>query len=72
MEQEIKKSAKEWLNDPRVQDTPGKVFTILDDDGWRHADGVTLDDPVTWEDFNVRLGQSTVGYFPSSAAQAPA
>ena len=47
-----KKSANEW-----VKSTP---YIIMDPDGWRQDDGVTLDTPITWKEFQTRLNMSTV------------
>ena len=54
------KSAHEWLKDPRVQDRPDRPFRIMDPDGWRRSDGVTLDDPISLQDFQERLMRSTI------------
>jgi len=49
----VKKPAWEWLKEvPHI--------SILDHDGWRHDDGVTLENKITREDFNYRLSQCTV------------
>lgn len=48
-----KKSAHEWLKE--IPNT-----TILDADGWRYDDGVTLDTPIKWSDFQKRLNESTI------------
>ncbi len=48
-----KKSAHEWLKTiPHI--------TIYDADGWRHEDGVTMDTPISWKEFQKRLNESTV------------
>lgn len=47
-----KKSAHEWLKDENV--------TILDPDGWRYDDGVTMDTPISYKEFQKRLVQCTV------------
>lgn len=47
-----KKSAHEWLKAESVQ--------ILDPDGWRYDDGVTMDTPISYTDFKRRLQESTV------------
>jgi hypothetical protein len=46
------KTGRQWAADLGV--------TILDPDGWRLADGVTLDDPITRLDFERRLIVSTI------------
>jgi phospholipase C len=47
-----KKTAYEWS-----RQTP---YTILDPDGWRENDGVTMDTPIKWSDFQRRLNKSTL------------
>lgn len=47
-----KKSAHEWLKDESVR--------MLDPDGWRYDDGVTMDTPISYKEFQKRLVQSTV------------
>lgn len=47
-----KLTAWEWIDLTGAQ--------ILDPDGWRHDDGVTMDTPITGEDFMNRLGECTV------------
>lgn len=47
-----KKSAYEWLKDESV--------VLLDPDGWRHDDGVTLDSLISYKEFQRRLAESTV------------
>jgi hypothetical protein len=48
-----KKTAHEWLETmPDIR--------LLDPDGWRWNDGVTLDTPIKWSDFNNRLNHSTI------------
>jgi hypothetical protein len=49
-----KRSAYEWL-----KECPW-VSQIFDPDGWRYNDGVTLDTPITKEDFQKRLNESTL------------
>lgn len=49
-----KKTAHEWLEE--MDDAP----TILDPDGWREKDGVTMDTRITRADFNRRLNMCTV------------
>lgn len=68
------KSAHEWLKDPRVQDRPGQVIRITDDDGWRKQDGVRMEDPIPWDDFIARFNQSTIMSYPEDAEshQTPA
>lgn len=48
-----KKTASEWV----ALKHPG--LTIYDPDGWRYADGVTLNTKITEDDFNARLSKST-------------
>jgi hypothetical protein len=47
-----KKSAHEWLKDEAV--------TMMDPDGWRYNDGVTLDTPISYKEFQKRLVHCTV------------
>lgn len=47
-----KKSAYEWLKDEKV--------TVLDPDGWRWNDGVTMDSPISYKEFQKRLVHCTV------------
>jgi len=47
-----KKSAHEWLKDEAV--------TMMDPDGWRYDDGVTLDTPISYSEFQKRLVHCTV------------
>ena len=47
-----KKTAHEWLKEENIQ--------LLDPDGWRQDDGVTLDTPIKWNDFQQRLSVSTI------------
>ena len=54
------KSSDEWLKDPRIQNETGKVLSITDHDGWRHDDGVHMDTPIHFEDFQKRFSESTV------------
>lgn len=49
-----KKTSRAWLNE--MINPP----TILDADGWREKDGVTLDTHITQTDFNRRLNCSTL------------
>ena len=51
-----KKTAYEWLKELY----PDKSLEILDPDGWRKDDGVTLETKITKEDFHYRLSLSTV------------
>lgn len=49
------KSAYEWLETiPDVQ--------MMDPDGWRQNDGVDMDTPIKWSDFQKRLNMSTILY----------
>jgi len=50
-----KKSAHEWLEELYA----GKV-KILDADGWRYNDGVTLDSPINKKEFMRRFNECTV------------
>lgn len=47
-----KKSAHEWLENMDIM--------IIDPDGWRYDDGVTMDTPISWKEFQERLNISTV------------
>jgi hypothetical protein len=47
-----KKSAHEWLKDETV--------TIINPDDWRYDDGVTLDTPISYSEFQKRLVHCTV------------
>jgi len=47
-----KKSAHEWLKDEAV--------TMMDPDGWRWNDGVTMDTPISYSEFQKRLVHCTV------------
>lgn len=48
-----KKSSHDWLKEmPKVE--------LIDPDGWRENDGVTLETKITQEDFNRRLNCSTI------------
>jgi hypothetical protein len=49
-----KKTAHEWAAKEGVK--------IVDYDGWRLNDGVTLDTPTTYSDFNKRLSYSIYQY----------
>jgi hypothetical protein len=49
-----KKTANEWIAHNNLN------ITILDADGWRRGDGVTLDTPISEFDFNNRLSVSTI------------
>lgn len=53
------KTAHEWVALQNKKDTT-EVITITDPDGWRRDDGVTIDTPITLEDFQDRLAFSTV------------
>lgn len=48
-----KKSTHEWMK--TMPD-----ITIMDPDGWRYGDGVTMDTPITWKEFQKRLNESTI------------
>jgi hypothetical protein len=50
-----KQSAWDWLKELGYDN-----YTILDPDGWRYDDGVSLDTPITKSDFNRRFSESTV------------
>lgn len=47
-----KKSAHEWLKDETVK--------VIDADGWRRDDGVTMDTPISYTEFQKRLVHCTV------------
>lgn len=49
-----KKSGLEWLK--------GEIVELLDPDGWRLDDGVTLETPITYEEFSRRIPYCTVMY----------
>lgn len=49
-----KKTSHEWLAEAYAG------ILIYDPDGWRQGDGVTLDTPITFSDFQYRLNLSTV------------
>lgn len=51
---ERKQTANEWL-----KELYDDSVTILDPDGWRKGDGVTVDSLITQEDFETRLRQCT-------------
>lgn len=52
-----KKTAEEWRKQFHPQ------IKILDPDGWRHNDSITLDTPISYKDFLNRLQESTcLGY----------
>lgn len=53
-----KKTAYEWLE--------SESFKLLDPDGWRQDDGVTLDTPISYAEFSKRINLSTVmGVIPN-------
>jgi hypothetical protein len=54
------RSAHEWLRIDNNKLPRKRQFVIKDDDGWRRGDGVTLDTPITHDDFRERLIRSTV------------
>ena len=46
-------------------------ITIMDPDGWRRNEGVTMDVPITQEDFQERLSHCTcVGFIDNPKFQA--
>ncbi len=47
-----KKPATEWLKEDSIQ--------MIDPDGWREDDGVTLDTPIKYSEFQRRLNLSTI------------
>lgn len=49
-----KKSSHRWLKEFHPE------TVILDPDGWRYDDGVTMETRITKDDFNKRFGESTV------------
>jgi hypothetical protein len=52
-----KKSSNEWL------EKYSKDVIILDPDGWRQNDGVDMETPIKWADFQHRLSMSTIQFF---------
>lgn len=56
----MKKTGRAWAEALGV--------TILDPDGWRAGDGVTLNDPIDRLDFERRLMVSTVKMTPVEVA----
>ena len=51
-----KKTAAEWLEFlPEY-----KGWTIIDPDGWRYDDGVTLETKISYSEFKRRLNKSTI------------
>lgn len=50
-----KQSAWKWLEELNY----GK-YTILDPDGWRYNDGITMDTPISKSEFHRRFSESTV------------
>jgi hypothetical protein len=51
-----KKSAAEWLAClPEY-----KGFIIMDPDGWRYDDGVTMESKISYSEFKRRFNESTV------------
>jgi len=48
-----KKSSNEWLKECAD-------VVLLDPDGWRQNDGVDMDTPIKWADFQYRLSLSTI------------
>lgn len=55
---EERKPAHDWLNDHRGQRVPGMTVGIIEATGWRLDDGVTMDTPITLEEFHWRLDAS--------------
>lgn len=49
-----KKSSHEWL-----KETP-EIVRIVSPDGWELDDGVTMDSPIKWADFQNRLNHLTI------------
>jgi len=49
-----KKSAHDWIAED------ANILHILDPDGWRDADGVTLDTPISYKEYCERINRSTV------------
>jgi len=49
-----KKSAHDW-----IAESPN-ILHIIDADGWRRDDGVTLDTPISYGDFCERINHSTI------------
>jgi hypothetical protein len=57
----VKKSAHDWLKDqPEVR--------ILDGDGFRWNDGVTMDSLISYSEFQKRLNHCTICFVNLSAA----
>jgi hypothetical protein len=52
-----KKTAHEWL---QTEEFAG--IHIHDDDGWRDADGVKMEDRISYKDFCYRLSLSTCSF----------
>lgn len=52
-----KKTAEEWLQMPEFAG-----IIILDDDGWRRDDGITINDKISYKDFDERLSVSTCNF----------
>lgn len=50
-----KKTAHEWLATPEFVNV-----RLVDPDGWRYDDGVSLDTKISYKDFCRRLNESTV------------
>ena len=55
-----KKNAYEWQTE-----LYGRDDLILDPDGWRGADGVTLETPISRADFNARFSRCTIYFLPT-------
>ena len=61
-----KKELLRWLFAHNGRERTGKVWAkeleveILDPDGWRRGDGVTLSDKITLANFIDRLAESTI------------
>ena len=53
-------SAHEWVKSSIIQNHPRYILDIHDPDGWRHNDGVTMDTPISLQDFLVRFRQCTL------------
>ena len=50
-----KQSAYDWLKELKYE-----KYTILDPDGWRYHDGITMDTPISKSEFHRRFNESTV------------
>lgn len=58
-----KKSAYNWMKDPRVQSYAGYITLVITPTGWNKGDGITMRTPTTWEEFAKRLAESQIIYW---------